>query len=310
MLRLFICGLILLSLTGLNSEHLQADQSTLKNHLPTAKSTQPEAFMWRVKHRYGTLYLVGSIHALHEKYYPLAQAYQTALQQAHKLVVELNIDAVDPTYMQALLRKKMWLPTKHTLEDYLNPKDLALLEQYSHDLNTPYKTLIKMRPWIVIEMLTLMQLKQAGFDAQIGVDRHFLAQAKQQKMPILELESAEEQINAIADTPFNAQIAGLSLALQQANNKSYLPTLVELWQQADDEALYQFIYQDIDNPEKIRPMMKRLLDDRNKKMADVLSIYLATRHTYFVVVGALHLSGPNSILKLLEKKGYQIEKIQ
>ncbi|TBR37820.1 TraB/GumN family protein [Marinomonas agarivorans] len=292
-------------LLSIKSIYVHADQQQVI-------SNEPQAFMWRVKNGYSTLYLVGSIHALHEKYYPLASAYQAAFEASHKLVVELNIDAIDPTYMQALLRQKMWLPEGHTLENYLNQSELSLLEKYSVQINTPYKTLIKMRPWIVTEMLTVLQLRQANFDPQKGVDRHFLSLAKENNMPILELETAEEQITALADSPFDSQIGALSLTIQQLNDTSYLPKLVALWEQGNHEALYKLVYQGINEEERtrIQPMMKRLLSDRNVKMTDVLSIYLATRHTYFVVVGALHLSGPDSILKLLEQKGYQVEQIK
>ena len=275
-----------------------------------AEKPASQAFMWKVQHRYATLYIAGSIHALNDNYYPLAEAYSTAFNQSHKLVVELNIDAIDPSYMQALLRHKMWLPSNHTLENHLSQKDLFLLKQYSEELGTPYASLIKMRPWMVIETLTMLQLRQAKFDPQKGVDRHFLKLAKKKKIPILELESVEQQISALADAPFQSQIAALSLSLQQLNDTSYLPKMAKHWQQGNDQALYNFVYEEVQNRHDIKPIMTMLLDDRNKKMTDVLGIYLATRHTYFVVVGALHLSGPNSIIKMLEKKGYQVEKVK
>lgn len=275
----------------------------------TVQATESKPLMWKVKHRYATLYIAGSIHALNEDYYPLADAYRTAFDSSHKLVIELNIDAIDPNYMRSILRQKTWLPTDTTLEKYLSEADLALLKKYSHEMTTPYNSLIRMRPWMVMETLTMLQLRQANFDPQKGVDRYFMNLAKKKSIPILELESVEEQISALADAPFQSQLAALSLSLQQLEDTTYLSTLADLWQQGDENALYQFVYADIENNQAIKPMMEMLLDDRNKKMTDVLGIYLATRHTYFVVVGALHLSGPNSIIKLLEKKGYNIEKM-
>ena len=43
----------------------------------------------------------------------------------------------------------------------------------------------------------------------------------------------------------------------------------------------------------------------SKKIAD----YLNTNENYFVLVGAAHLAGPNSIIKLLEKNGLYGERI-
>jgi len=274
-----------------------------------AASNDAQPFLWKIQSRYSTVYLAGSIHALNDDYYPLANSYLSAFNQADKLVLELNIDNINPAKAQALVKYKTWLPTERSLEEYLNQEELTLLRHYAKQAGLTYATLIRMRPWMVIETLTGYQLRQSNFNTGKGVDQYFLTMAKEKKMPILELESLEQQINAMADAPFASQLAALSLSLKQMEDNSYLTTMADYWQQGDNQGLYNFVYQDMQNYPAIKPMMIKLLDDRNRNMTDIIGIYLATHQTYFIVVGALHLSGPQSILAMLENKGYKIEKV-
>lgn len=270
-----------------------------------------QAFLWKVQNKHVTVYLAGSIHALTAKHYPLPSAYLEAFNQAQNLVVELNINELDPYSSQALVQSKMWLPANQTLENHLSKTAINHLKKFSLESENTYANLIKMRPWMVIEQLTGYQLKQTHFKASLGLDQYFLQLAKQQNKPILELETLEQQITAIADSPFNAQIEGLEVSLGQLDDEDYLEKMVHYWEVVNPSGLYDFVNQDVINNPKLKPMMESLLDNRNTHMTDVITLYLnqplSHRNTYFVVVGALHLSGPNSIQKQLEMKGYYIQ---
>jgi uncharacterized protein YbaP (TraB family) len=51
------------------------------------------------------------------------------------------------------------------------------------------------------------------------------------------------------------------------------------------------------------------MDERDLLMTDKIEEFLNADNgeTYFVVVGALHLAGDNSIADLLETRGYSVE---
>lgn len=270
-----------------------------------------QAFLWKVQNKHITVYLAGSIHALNEKHYPLPQAYLDAYNKSDNLVVELNINKLDPYLSQALIQSKMWLPVNHTLEKYLSKAALDNIKRFNKKNKGEYDKLIRMRPWMVIEQLTGYQLRQTQYKAELGLDQYFLQMADKNNKPILELETLEQQIAAIADSPFNSQIAALEVSLSQLDDKDYLKKMVGYWENTDPVGLYNFVYQDVVQNPKLKPMMNSLLDDRNKSMADVIDLYLNqpsnNRNNYFVVVGALHLSGPNSIQKQLEMKGHYVQ---
>ena len=56
--------------------------------------------------------------------------------------------------------------------------------------------------------------------------------------------------------------------------------------------------------------LKQLVDDRNVMMAKKIEGYVRSRRPHFVIVGAGHLSGPNSIPRLLEKRGCKVEQVR
>jgi len=51
-----------------------------------------------------------------------------------------------------------------------------------------------------------------------------------------------------------------------------------------------------------------MFTDRNVKMAEKIEGYLASEGTYFVIVGAGHLVGEDSVVSLLQKKNHKVER--
>ncbi|CUB04902.1 TraB/GumN family protein [Marinomonas fungiae] len=274
-----------------------------------ASSYQP--FMWKVQNQGATVYLVGSIHALTPDFYPLPEAYQEAFASADRLAVELDPENLDPYQSSRLVQSKMWLPKGITLDQYLTQPQQQKLKDFAEENGSDYQRLLHIRPWMLVEQLTQAQLKDSEYQADYGIDLHFLKQAKEKGLPILEIESLTQQISAIADAPFRAQLAMLTTSLEQMEDKDYMAQMTEYWRQADPDGLYQFVYQDVLDTPQLKPMMEALLDHRNQRMADVISIYLGqspnSSSTTFVVIGALHLSGPKSVVYELEQKGYRVQ---
>jgi len=54
---------------------------------------------------------------------------------------------------------------------------------------------------------------------------------------------------------------------------------------------------------KLAPIHEKLIVERNRKMVSTVEEYLRSKGTYFVVVGAGHLTGEKGILEALREKG-------
>jgi uncharacterized protein YbaP (TraB family) len=52
---------------------------------------------------------------------------------------------------------------------------------------------------------------------------------------------------------------------------------------------------------QLADQLTRILDTRNHEMAKKIRNYLQTSSEYFIVVGALHMGGPNGLIALLSE---------
>lgn len=275
-----------------------------------SNQTVKAPFMWHIKTAKTNLYLAGSIHALNKNYYPFSPAYINAFDTSDQLVVEINTTDLDPIASRRYIKTLTWLEQGKSLNNKLSQEDIKKLIPFAKRRGMTIQTLLTLKPWILLEMITQHQLAQTNFQAALGVDQFFIQRALDKNKNILELETLEEQINAINGAPESAQIAAISLALSQLDQgQEQLIQLANFWQSGNEKGLYQYSQKDIVEQPKIAPLMTQLLDKRNKTMAAKIATYLEKGGRYFVMVGALHLAGPNSVQSDLNKRGYKLVKV-
>jgi uncharacterized protein YbaP (TraB family) len=82
--------------------------------------------------------------------------------------------------------------------------------------------------------------------------------------------------------------------------------MYKAWRKGDTNALWAG-----DTPlrSKAPRIAARFVDDRNVKWVPRIEKELKTGKPTAVVAGALHFSGPNSVIALLQKHGYVIEQL-
>ena len=79
--------------------------------------------------------------------------------------------------------------------------------------------------------------------------------------------------------------------------------LVGAWKAGDTVALAGLLSDEFD---EFPDLYRRLTVDRNRAWVGRLSDLLDEPDDYLVVVGALHLVGENSVIDLLEQRGYEV----
>jgi len=105
--------------------------------------------------------------------------------------------------------------------------------------------------------------------------------------------------------------AGLSPELQesllvktledQGRFAQQLEKMGEAWKKGDTKAMEKVVMgDDIKRSPEYKPLVEKLIDERNVKMVEKIEGYLKGGDTVFVVVGVGHLVGPKGIVKLLE----------
>jgi len=103
------------------------------------------------------------------------------------------------------------------------------------------------------------------------------------------------------------QDAMLRETLQEISNfKKDLQGIIDAWKTGDTQALQKLMLEAMrDYPQ----LHKKLLIDRNKQWVDKLQKLHASGKTVFVVVGAAHLIGKDSVIDLLSGKGLKARQL-
>ncbi len=96
---------------------------------------------------------------------------------------------------------------------------------------------LKMKPWMAVITVLMMQLQEKGFDESLGIDKYFMDKAID-KMEILQLESAEAQLNLL-DTEFDKlsdEFVRYSL-MDNDNMIEQVDTMVRYWKEGNYKAM-------------------------------------------------------------------------
>jgi uncharacterized protein YbaP (TraB family) len=264
--------------------------------------------MWRVKGAHGTVYLFGSVHVMKPNVVWENAKVKAALAGSDALYLEIaNIDdtkSAEPIILQ------FGIDAAHPLSTKIPKDDVALLDAAAKAMGLPGEQAFEpMQPWLVSVTLSTLPLVKAGFDPSSGIDMKLLAEAKGEQKRVLGFETIAEQMHMIADIPLAEQVKMLHKDLVELD-KSAAETLdlVAAWEHGDVEKIGK-----IDNDElaeKYPEEYKRVIVDRNVKWVATLDGLLKdpATGTVFVAVGAAHLAGPDSVIKMLEKDGWRVER--
>ena len=266
-----------------------------------------KGILWEVKSATNTAYLFGAIHLAKASFYPLPDRVQKAYQQADTLAVE--IDSSDRNAMvKAMPLLTYAAPDK--LQNHLQPATWASLKAYVGPAAERFQIL---KPAMVATGVMVGSFAKAGYDPAFGVDVHFITRAKQDKKQVVELESMEFQstiLGGLSDEEGDAMLRQTIDSLKNGDALRETNQLVAAWKTGDADKVVALLRQESEKDPGSKKVMERLLDERNPAMADKITELMASGKHVIVVVGAGHISGPNSIADLLKKQGLQVRQIK
>jgi hypothetical protein len=273
-----------------------------------AKKAATKHFLWKVKSKTATVYLLGSVHAAKKELYPLDAAITKAFQASDTVVFEVPMDNQTQLDAAVKLARAARYADGDSLEKHLDKETKKQLEEYLTRAKLKPKAFAGFRPWFVAMNIVLLEVQKAGYSASQGVDLHFLKKAQAAKMPILGLETVDDQVGVFKSLDAKTQVKMLKQALDEAaKTGETLDKTLKAWTTGDAKALDELMLKPLRTSE-YKTLYKELFLDRNAKMAKKIEGYLSTDKTYFVIVGAGHLVGKGSIVDLLKSaKRYDVE---
>ncbi|MGE5209113.1 MAG: TraB/GumN family protein [Alphaproteobacteria bacterium] len=275
----------------------------------------PRCCVWRVTNAKAPFYLVGSIHALSKKDYPLPEPYELALKDSNRFVFEF-----DPTRhveFQKKFEAAAKYPRGQDIRSKISPELLAWLRKNmftvmpeGRDGNGErvenFDSQLRYKPWWIAQHLAT-PAAYSKTSASHGLDNYFVDHAMKTGKEIAGLESVNEHVAVMGGLSDRDGEFMLQDALDQPNNGAKeFSRMYKAWRKGDTNALWAG---DAHLRERAPRIAARFVDDRNAKWISRIEAELRTGKPTAIVAGALHFSGPRSVIVLLQKHGYLIEQL-
>jgi uncharacterized protein len=263
-------------------------------------------FLWKASGKQGgVVYLVGSVHMLTKDYYPLSPALDSAFKDSDLLVEEADLAEMLSAGAQLQMLTRGMLPSSQSLDKVVSASTFALLSKRVGGLGLPVEALLRFKPWMLAMTLEALEWQKAGFDPELGLDKHFYDRAQTDGKAVQGLETLDYQVSRFDEMSMDQQDKMLANTLKDLDTEmGNVNKLADAWQAGDAQAVERIVLQDL----KQDPLMyQRLLVERNRNWLPKLEALFGRRGHAFVVVGAAHLIGPDGLLAMLRAKGYSVE---
>jgi len=258
--------------------------------------------LWELTGTRNRVVLLGSIHTLRPGDYPLNPAIMQALRSADVVVMELDMD--DPATLAgaATIQALAVDPRGRELPDVLGPELWRKSQAQARQLGLDLAPLAGFEPWYAAVILTQERLNQLGFDPGLGVESRITAEAIKAGKEIRGLESLQSQLGALDSLSPEAQAGFFAATLDEAASiDDEVDGMIAAWKSGDVQAL------DADMLDSVREqpeVYRAIIVQRNAHFSRVIAALANDSRDYLVVVGSLHLVGPDSVLKMLAEDGH------
>jgi len=256
--------------------------------------------LWRITNARAPFYLLGSVHALQRTDYEKAPEVEQAVKQCQLILFE-----VDPKQEQTFAKKlgeAARLPRGQQIRGKISPKTYDYLRKITVNGMAEWQHLY---PWAIAMLLDYPALR--GVSSIYGVDNHIAEMARRYSKRTGGIETVDEHVRVFSDMHMiEGEVYLLQALVHAAEASPQFRLDVAAWKSGDTNRLYAMHVKRITEAPTV---YWRLLDQRNAKWIPRLESAIKSGTPTLVVAGALHFSGPRSVIALLQKRGYKIEQL-
>ena len=263
--------------------------------------------LWQVDGDRNRIYLLGSVHLLREEDYPLPSALYAAYEDAEALIMELDMDDLDPVQMQALVAELGSLPPGGSLAEVMGRDLYAEAEALAAKIDIPLPMLAGLEPWLAAITIEQVMLQRIGFNPEFGIEAHMVGKAAADQKEILGLEELEEQLGFLDGLSLSAQRSLLLQTLSEAGEiEPMMDGLIGAWRYGDTDYLEENM---LEQMQAYPELYSAIVVERNRRWVEGILDRLDDEQDYLIIVGALHLVGEDSVPALLATRGHEARQL-
>jgi len=278
------------------------DPATEDDHIKsTASIPYGYGLLWKITiPEGGNGYLFGTLHSQDRNVTSLPPPVKLALVKSRRLALEVIPDqAANDAFTSAIYDDE-----NYDLSKLLDPGIYSWLETHITDYNIPVESLPRLKPWAAFTLIGRPRPVRA-----ITQEMALMHEAERVNLPVSGLESMQELVQTLDGIPQNDQLTILydticnhSKIIRQTRD------LMEMYLARDLAAIVRFNDQPHHDETVFKHFMDAVLYDRNQRLVGRIERYLHEGQA-FIAIGASHLPDEKGLLKLLEDRGYLIERV-
>jgi len=262
--------------------------------------------IWEVEGAEGTVYLFGTFHLLPNDLEWRNETINGALEATTVNVFELNALEIDQASAGQLMQQKGMQPGGYDYKGKLSEEEYAKLEEILSGFGLPMQAAQSMKPWLLSLTLSQLVMQKMGLNPQAGVDMTLMTEAQQAGESIEQLETLEEQINALSGVSEDVQLNMLRQSINEfERSEEMLTEMKSLWATGDVDGMDRVVLGQMREYDEV---YQALIVKRNANWIPPIEQYIKSGDTVFIAVGAGHLVGEDSVIKMLEDKGYTVKR--
>jgi len=275
-----------------------------------------DGLLWRVeKDGSAPSYLFGTMHVTDPRVTELPASARNAFAEAETVVIETTDILNQKAMMTAMAEQPelMMFSGNESLADYLTAEERTIMEKTLGERGMSLQSVIKMKPWILISLVSLpeceLDRQQQG---EPVLDAKLAQEAKTEGKKIAGLETVAEQLSAMASVPMELHIRGLvgTLALGDRMD-DLIETMISLYLAGEPgmfrPALGELLQLEGEEEADYAVFEKQMVEMRNHVMAERAQPLL-DQGGAFIAIGAMHLPGETGLVALLRQAGYRVSR--
>lgn len=274
---------------------------------PLAGAEHPVT-LWQVDGDTNSIFILGSIHLLRKSDYPIPSVIYDVYDEAEVLIMELDMDDVDPMQTQALVRELGMLADGKSLEDEIGSRAYAKAAALADELQLPLSMLASSKPWLAAVMAETLILTRVGFDPMQGIEMHLMAKARSDGKEILGFETERQQLEMLDGLSMPAQRDMLLQTLEDGGRiEQLLNEIIDAWRYGNTRFMEQTLLSDMSGNDEL---YDTIVVDRNRDWVQQIEGLLDGSDDYLVIVGTMHLVGKDGVPRLLTRRGLEVTQMQ
>ena len=274
---------------------------------------------WQATRGDEVITLIGTYHFDDPRHAPTLAAITPAITAATTVLVEAG-----PEEEAALMAKiasdpsTMMIMDGPTLIDQLPPDLWAALSEALAKRGVPGFMAAKLQPWYATVMLAIPPCAMAQMADPKGLDGQVIDTAKAAGVPVRGLEPFDTIFTLFGAMTKEEMIAMMHSTLAvEDRSEDYARTLADAYFDGESRMIWEFLrfatydmpgYSPAQVDAEYARMEELLMNSRNRSWIPVLT-KAAADGPVFAAFGALHLSGQEGVLNLLQAEGFTLTEL-